>query len=99
VRYRYRSRDTVHPLLFTSKKKYNNQNVRTSVSVSDPDLFRILSGQLIRIRIRNQDPNPGGQKLPTKLGKNYDILCFEVLDVLFLALKASSVTWKSFMEA
>ncbi len=35
--------------------------------VSDPDRIRIQSGQWIRIRIRN--PDPGGQKWPTKVGK------------------------------
>jgi hypothetical protein len=30
--------------------------------VSDPDLIRIQSGQWIRIRIRNPDPDLGGQK-------------------------------------
>jgi hypothetical protein len=32
--------------------------------VSDPDPYwiRIQSGQWIRIRIRNPDPDPGGQK-------------------------------------
>jgi hypothetical protein len=28
----------------------------------DPDWLRIQSGQWIRIRIRNPDPGPGGQK-------------------------------------
>ncbi len=40
----------------------------------------------IRIRIQN-----GGQKLPTKIEKNTEISCFEVLDVLFWGLKASPV--------
>jgi hypothetical protein len=39
----------------------------------------------------NLDPGPGGQKLPTKIEKILEISCFEVLDVLFLGLKASSV--------
>jgi hypothetical protein len=29
------------------------------------------------------DPDPGGQKWPTKVGKNLKISCFELLDVLF----------------
>jgi hypothetical protein len=29
------------------------------------------------------DPDPGGQKLPTKIEKSQDIYFFEVLDVLF----------------
>jgi hypothetical protein len=31
--------------------------------------------------------------------KNVKVSCFEVPDVLFLELKASSVTWTFFMEA
>ncbi len=54
---------------------------------SDPDPYRIRiqSGQWIRLRIhiQNPDPDPGGQKLPTKVEKNLEISCFEVLDVLF----------------
>jgi hypothetical protein len=45
--------------------------------------IRIQSGQLIRIRNQNPDPDPGGQKLLTKVGKNCEISCFEVLDILF----------------
>jgi hypothetical protein len=39
-------------------------NLIQSGRVSDPDpyWFRIQSGQWIRIRIRNPDPGPGGQK-------------------------------------
>jgi hypothetical protein len=32
------------------------------VSDPDPDWIRIQSGPWIRIRIRNPDPDPGGQK-------------------------------------
>jgi hypothetical protein len=32
------------------------------VRVADPDWIRIQSGQWIRIRIRNPDPDRGGQK-------------------------------------
>jgi hypothetical protein len=46
----------------------------------------------------NPDPDPGGQKLLTKVDFFMEISCFEVLDVLFCELKASSVTWTSFME-
>ncbi len=46
----------------------------------DPDSFGSL------------DPDPEGQKWPTKVGKILEISCFEVLDVLFWELKASSVT-------
>jgi hypothetical protein len=31
----------------------------------------------------NLDPDPGGQNLPTEIGKNLEISCFELLDVLF----------------
>jgi hypothetical protein len=59
--------------------------------------------------MRSVDPNPdseSGSRRP-KEGKMTHInrkkvkkfLCFEVLDVLFWGLKASSVTWTSFMEA
>ncbi len=48
---------------------------------------------------RVADPDPVGHKWPTKVGKNSEISCFEVLDVLFWKLKASFVTWTSFMEA
>ncbi len=69
--------------------------------VADPDpiWIRIQSGQWIRIRIRNPDPDPRGQKWPTQVEKNLEISNFEVLDVLFWELKASFVTWKSFIEA
>jgi hypothetical protein len=38
----------------------------------DPDPYwtRIKSGQLGRIRIRNPDPDPGAQKLPTNVEKS-----------------------------
>ncbi len=53
--------------------------------VADPDPYpdrrRIQSGQWIRIRIRN--PDPGGQKLPTKVEKKFKSSCFGVLDALF----------------
>ncbi len=59
--------------------------------------IRVLSGQCIRIR--NPDPDPGGQKWPTKIGKNLESSCLEVLDVLFWGLKSSPVAWTSFTEA
>jgi hypothetical protein len=43
----------------------------------------IQSGQWIQIRIQNTDPDLGGKKLPTKVGENHEISCFEVLDVPF----------------
>jgi hypothetical protein len=41
-----------------------NPDLLTRVSDPDPDLYwiRIQSGQWIRIRFRNPDPDPGGQK-------------------------------------
>jgi hypothetical protein len=41
----------------------------------DPDSIRSVD--------LDPDPDPGAQKLPAKVGKNLEILCFEVLDVLF----------------
>jgi hypothetical protein len=49
--------------------------------------------------IRVADPDPGGQKWPTKKEKSEDISWFELLDVLFLELKAPPVAWASFTEA
>jgi hypothetical protein len=43
--------------------------------------------------IRPVDPDPRRQKMTLK-----DSSCFEVLDVLFLGLRASPVAWTSFME-
>jgi hypothetical protein len=37
----------------------------------------------IRIQIADPVPDPGGQKLPTKIEKSTEFSCFEVLDVLF----------------
>jgi hypothetical protein len=54
---------------------------RVADPYSDPDWIRIQSGQWIRIRIRN--PDPGGQKLPTKVEEKFKSSCFEVLDGLF----------------
>ncbi len=53
----------------------------------------------IRIRIQIADPDPGGQKWPTKIEKSTEFSRFEVLDVLFWGLKASPVACASFMEA
>jgi hypothetical protein len=50
-------------------------------------VFRIW----IRFDFSLLDPDPGEQKLPTKIEKSY--FMFEVLDVLFRVLKASSVAW------
>ncbi len=58
---------------------------------SDPDSIRSVDPSL----------NPGAQKWPAKIEKNYATSCFEVLDVLFWGLKAFSVpvAWTSCMEA
>ncbi len=45
----------------------------------------------IRIGIWNADPVPGGQLLPTNIDKSSEISAFEVPDVLFWGLKASTV--------
>jgi len=62
------------------------------ISVSDPDLdpdpywIRIQSDHWIRIRIRNlnTDPDPGGQKWPTKVEKIHVLKCW----------MASFVSWR-----
>jgi hypothetical protein len=77
------------PISFPSRKS----------RVADPDWIRIQSGQWIRIRIRYPDPDPGGQKWPTKSRKIFNNSWFEVLDGLFWELKAPSVTLTYFMEA
>ncbi len=74
-------------------------NSYSRVTDPDPDWMQIQSGQWIRIRIRNPDSDPGGQKWPTKVDKIFRSSCFEMLDGLFWDLKASSVTWTFFMEA
>jgi hypothetical protein len=44
-------------------------------------------------------PDPGGQTLPTKLGKSKEFSCIEVPDVLFLGLKATPVASTAFLVA
>jgi hypothetical protein len=56
----------------------------TSVSDPDPDWIRIQSVQWIRSRIRNPDPDPGGQTRPTKVEK---IRKFHVLKCWMLSLR------------
>ncbi len=61
-------------------KSWTSEDAR----VSDPDWIRIQSDQWIRIRIRNPDPDPGGQKMTHKSRKKTKKFhVFEVLDVLF----------------
>jgi hypothetical protein len=45
------------------------------------------------------DPDSGVLKWPTNLEKSKEFSCFEVLDVLSWGLKASPVSYASFMEA
>jgi hypothetical protein len=40
-----------------------------------------------------------GKNDPQKKKKSKEIVCFEMLDVLFCGLKTSPVAWASFMEA
>ncbi len=70
-------------------------------SVSGSAWIRINLSCWIRIRIQigDPDPDPGGQKWPTKIETSTEFSCFEVLDVHFWGLKASPVTWASFMGA
>ncbi len=52
--------------------------------------------------IRSVDPDPGGQKLPTKIGeknKKFHVSKCFFFNVLFCGLKASPVAWTSLMEA
>jgi hypothetical protein len=48
-----------------------------------PSPSMILGLDLDSIRSVDPDPDSVGQKWPTKVEKNYEISCFEVLDVLF----------------
>jgi hypothetical protein len=46
------------------------------------------------------DPNPEGQILPSEIEKDEEILCFELLVLLFRGLDASSpAAWTSFVGA
>jgi hypothetical protein len=45
------------------------------------------------------DPDPGGKNNRKKIEKRTEFSSFYVLDVHFSGLKASPVTWASFMEA
>jgi hypothetical protein len=55
---------------------------------ADPDWIRIQSGQWIQIQIRFQECRNDPQK------KYQEILCFEVLDVLFRGLKLRRPLWR-----
>jgi hypothetical protein len=52
-------------------------------SVSDPHGSALILVVWILVHIGNADPDPGGQKLPTKIEKSFEIPCFEVPDDLF----------------
>ncbi len=57
--------------------------------------IRIDFGRLDRL---DPDPDPGGQKLPTKKGRAKKIIGLSAY-VFFGGLEASPVVWTSFMEA
>jgi hypothetical protein len=77
----------------------------------DPDWIRILSGQLIRIFIRNPDPDPyqWEQKWLTKIEKSYEMSCFgsllraegfsRSLDVLYGVLGISKLQFLIFKKS
>jgi hypothetical protein len=48
--------------LVSENRQGGNGGYYPRVSYSDPGWIRIQLGQWIRIRTRNQDPDPGGQK-------------------------------------
>jgi hypothetical protein len=62
----------LHPQVVVFVQQYLNTIFINSVSDPDP-----------AIRSVDLDPDPEGQKLPAKIEKSQEILCFEVLDVLF----------------
>jgi hypothetical protein len=72
------------PVVVAGVETASLAHVSIPTRVADPDpvpnWIRIQSGQWIqiRIRIRNPDPDPVHKSI-----KNLEILCFEVLDVLF----------------
>jgi hypothetical protein len=61
----------------------------------DPDWIRLESGQWIGC----SEPGSGSRRAKMTHKNIYKKLSFEVLDVFFGGLKASSVAWTSFMEA
>ncbi len=77
---------------------WRNSHSLIKISISDPDWIRI---QLVRSV--DPDSESGSESKRAKMthkSRNFlENSCFEVLDVLFWGLKASSVAWKSFMEA
>jgi hypothetical protein len=54
---------------------------------------------MFRIRLGSRFNQISGYVSGFRRAKMTEIPCFEVLDVLFRGLKASSVAWTSFMEA
>jgi hypothetical protein len=90
-RIRIRDPDPGGPKTYGSDGSGSATMVRTG-SISLP--FNIVYAStchtkpLLRIRIRidfgrlDPDPDPGGQKLPTKVEKSENISCFKVLDIL-----------------
>ena len=58
----------IGPLIYASSRSdFSFEFSRVADPYPDSDWIRIQSGQWIRIRIQNPDPDPGGQKLPTKV--------------------------------
>ncbi len=66
--------------------KYKTQDFQQccgSGSGLDPDWIRIQWGPWIRTRIRNPDPDPGGQKWPTKIEKKLKNIIFQKFQLYF----------------
>ncbi len=66
-----------------------NRNTTNQCFGSASGMIRIQSGYWIRIQIRNPDPDPGGQKWPTKISKlqflfNKILICFS--SIIFLQI-------------
>ncbi len=63
-------------LIVTRHLQKFHMGAQFRVSDPDQDWIRIQSGQWIRIRFRNPDPDPGGQKWPTKVEKIHVLKCW-----------------------
>ncbi len=73
VRYR-KKLEPIEKELYPPPKKKNIPDQGVKTRVADPDWIRIQSG--LWIRIRNPDPDPGGQKWTTKVEKNCKSSCW-----------------------
>jgi hypothetical protein len=73
----YLTLSLVHPRCYKQLIELLGRH-RSNVVDPDPDRIRIQWGPWIRIgiRIRNTDPDTGGQKLPTKIEKMFINLIF-----------------------